>query len=263
MRCISEAMMIVESLWYYPIKGLKGTRLSSVSLGVGRHFPFDRRFAITNGHPRHKDAEPGAWHRKAFFLQLMEHERLAELECHFLGDELVLHHGGREVLRVDIKQPGDIDRVNAFFDEFIGDGIHGQPRLVRISEGAYTDTPDPWISIGGTASVERFAEATGTQPNAARFRLNIMLSGAEPFVELDLVGKKVRIGEAEMHIIEPVGRCAAIDVDPANAKRGPHLVPHMKKAFGHTDLGIFAGVIKGGNVAPGDRLEVLGDSSDD
>jgi uncharacterized protein YcbX len=60
-----------------------------------------------------------------------------------------------------------------------------------------------------------------------------------------------------MKVVAPVGRCAAIDVDPATAIRGPHYLPLMEREFGHTDLGIFAEVTRSGLVRPGDRLKRL------
>ena len=67
----------------------------------------------------------------------------------------------------------------------------------------------------------------------------------------------VRLGDAELRIVAPVGRCAAIDVDPETAVRGPHYLPVMEQAFGHTDLGIFAEILTGGQVNTGDDLVVL------
>ena len=44
--------MIVSELWQYPVKGLAGITLDSVRLEAGKHFPGDRRFAVTKGHPK-------------------------------------------------------------------------------------------------------------------------------------------------------------------------------------------------------------------
>ena len=147
--------------------------------------------------------------------------------------------------------------MNDFFAARFGDRLGGTPRLARAEDGAFTDTRAPWISLGGTASVARFGEATGTPPDARRFRLNIMLETDTPFEEAALIGSHVRLGEAELKVVAPVGRCAAIDVDPATAIRGPHYLPLMKREFGHTDLGIFAEVTKSGLVRTGDRLTKL------
>jgi uncharacterized protein YcbX len=128
---------------------------------------------------------------------------------------------------------------------------------MRINQGAYTDTKAPWISLGGTASVTHVAETMGHRPDSRRYRLNIMLETETPFEEADLIGHKIALGDAVLQVVAPVGRCAAIDVDPKDGVRGPHLLPRMKNAFGHTDLGIFADIIEGGTIAPGDRLRRL------
>lgn len=49
----------------------------------------------------------------------------------------------------------------------------------------------------------------------------------------------------------------AINVDPETTIRGPHYLPVMEARPGHTDLGIFAGIVTPGAVRTGDRLEIL------
>ena len=249
--------MIVDSLWHFPIKGLTGSCRDSVHLDAGRHFPDDRIFAIGNGHARHDEAAPGRWQKKAFFLQQMRMESLAELDCSFDGTRLDIRHHGRLVVSADMDSDAGQRDIDAFFLEFAGGQTPGTPRLMRIADGSYADTPAPLITLGGTASVGRFADITGTAPDARRFRLNILLKTDTPFAEAELIGQEVRIGQATLKIVEPVGRCAAIDVDPATAIRGPHCLPIMEQRLGHTDLGIFAEVIDSGAVKVGDSIERL------
>lgn len=249
--------MIISQLWHYPVKGLAGGTRDQVRLEAGQHFPGDRRYAITNGHPRQDEALAGQWVKKSLFLQMMKYEELAGLDCAFAGSRMTMSHDGTQLLDVDLDVDDGIAAVNDFFARRFGDRLGGTPRLARVEDGAFTDTKAPWISLGGTASVARFGEATGTPPDARRFRLNIMLETDTPFEEAALIGSHVRLGEAELKVVAPVGRCAAIDVDPATAIRGPHYLPLMKREFGHTDLGIFAEVTKSGLVRTGDRLTKL------
>lgn len=249
--------MQISDIWHYPVKGLGGARLKDAFLEAGKHFPGDREFAIANGHPKHDQLPAGRWMKKSFFLQLMKFDSLAELDCRFEGHVLTIHHHGRPVVSADLSDTTQTGLVDAFFAELAGDTVVGRPRLTRITEGAYTDTEAPWISLGGTASVDRFATLTGTRPDARRFRLNIMLETSDPFEEALLIGRRIRLGDAILKVVEPVGRCAAIDVDPQTAQRGPHYLPLMQQAFGHTDLGIFAEIIESGQIAEGDRIEVL------
>ena len=249
--------MRISDIWHYPVKGLGGARLERVTLQAGCLIPGDREFAITNGHVKHDQTPAGIWMKKAFFLQLMKFDVLAELDCTFDDQVMTIRRNGETVLSVDPSDPAGVKEFETFFDGLIGAGLDGKPRLTRITKGAYTDTNAPWISLGGTASVERFAEITDTAADARRFRLNIMLDTANPFEEAGLIGHTIRLGEAVLRVVEPVGRCAAIDVDPETAMRGLHYLPIMKQALGHTDLGIFAEITEGGQIAVGDRIEVL------
>jgi hypothetical protein len=65
------------------------------------------------------------------------------------------------------------------------------------------------------------------------------------------------IGAAQLRIVAPVGRCAAIDVDPATAKRGKGTLSIMREKFGHTDLGVFAEIISPGTIRTDDSITVL------
>lgn len=249
--------MIIDALWQFPVKGLGGVRLDSADLVAGQHFPGDRRFAITTGHPHLADMPDGSWQKKAAFLQLMSHEQLAALDCHFAGTILTISQNGREYLSADMDSAEGAAAINGFFADFMGDSLAGTPRLMQIRNGAYVDRQAPWVSLGGTASVAHVATTVGHRPDARRYRLNIMLETTTPFEEAGLIGHRVALGKTVLRVDGPVGRCAAIDVDPDNGIRGPQLVPKMKKAFGHTDLGILAEVIEGGPVKPGDRLQRL------
>ncbi|MEC8110610.1 MAG: MOSC N-terminal beta barrel domain-containing protein, partial [Pseudomonadota bacterium] len=167
--------MIIDELWQYPVKGLGGVTLAEARLQAGTHFPGDRRFAVTNGHPRNADMAAGQWRKKALFLQLMSNERLAALECSFSGSRLVIREQGEEHLDVDLYTADGAAAAGAFFTAFCGDAIAGPATLTRMDAGAFTDTEAAWISLGGTASVAQVATTFGHLPDARRYRLNIML----------------------------------------------------------------------------------------
>jgi len=244
----------LTQLWRYPIKGLPGETLKTARLSAGAHFPGDRRYAIGTGHDKVADNQ---WLKKAYFLQLMTYEEMAAVACQFEGEQVHLAHARLGTLSASMAEESGRASIAAFFDRLLEGRLRGQARMVKIESGAFTDTKAPLVSLGGSASFTGFSELTGTLPDPRRFRLNMIFQTATPFEETALVGKTLAIGEARLRVVDPVGRCAAIDVDPDTALRGPHYLPEMEKALGHSDLGIFAEIIGSGMVGIGDRITVL------
>ena len=71
------------------------------------------------------------------------------------------------------------------------------------------------------------------------------------FVENQWSGRRLQIGTAVIKIVDDVGRCAAINVDPETAKRQANHLTTMRQNFGHCHLGVFGQVIKAGMVQSG------------
>ena len=250
--------MRIHELWHYPVKGFGGNQMRLAELQQGGYFPKDRQFAISIGSEETAAASDGTWFRKAHFLQLMSHELLAEYSCRYDDDansRLELLHQGALCLSIDPAQPADCQRFEDFFFTLLGSKLRGKPRLMTMKQQAFSDQPTALISIASNASLDAFAKATNTKPDSRRFRINIIIDGNTPFAEEGLIGTTLCCGDALLLVKEPVGRCAAINVDPATAKRNPKdYVRSMKARFGHSNLGIFAEVISGGVIRVGDRL---------
>ena len=250
--------MQIRELWHYPVKGFGGNQMPSARLQQGGYFPNDRQFAISIGSKKTAAASDGTWFPKAHFLQLMSHELLAEYSCRFddtADPRLELLYHGATCLSIDPAQPADCQRFEAFFFTLLGSKLRGKPRFLKMTHQAYSDQSTALISIASNASLDAFAEATNTKPDSRRFRVNIIIDSDTPFAEEALIGTALRCGDALLLVKEPIGRCTAINVDPATAKRCPeNYVRFMKAHFGHSNLGIFAEVINGGVIRVSDRL---------
>ena len=251
--------MQIHQLWQYPVKGFGGNQMPLAKLQQGSYFPNDRQFAISIGDEKTATASDGTWFRKAHFLQLMSHDLLAEYSCRYddaANPKLELLHHGVTCLSIDPAEPADCQRFEDFFFTLLGSKLCGKPRLMTMKHQAYSDQSTALISIANNASLDAFAEATNTKSDSRRFRINIIIDGDMPFAEEALIGTTLRCGDALLLVKEPVGRCAAINVDPATAKRSPEdYVRFMKAHFGHSNLGIFAEVINGGIIRLGDRFQ--------
>ena len=249
--------MQIESLWQYPIKGVGGNSISRINLLADHTLPGDRRYALSAGSLKAAQADDGVWLQKAHFLQLMRTEALAALNCQLDGDRVTIYAAGTKGFEGNFAIPDDRTRCLNFIANFLQLPDPAMLRIHQIDKGAFTDQPEPLISIGGTASLAAFAAATHTETDVRRFRLNIMVATTTAFTENQWGGAKLKIGEAVVKIMDDVERCAAINVDPASAIRQPDHLAIMRQAFGHSYLGVFGRVIKSGIVQCGDKVSVI------
>ncbi len=249
--------MQVESLWQYPIKGVGGNSISHTTLSIDQTLPSDRRYALSAGSLKAAQASDGKWLQKAHFLQLMQTESLAALRCQLDGDIVTLNGAGTNGFEGNLTIPDNRARCQNFIANFLQLPNTVRLRIHQIENGAFTDQPEPLISIGGSASLAAFAAATHTQIDVRRFRLNILVATTTAFAENQWGGAKLQMGEAVIEVMGDVGRCAAINVDPASAIRQPDHLATMRQAFGHSYLGVFGRVITPGAVQCGDSVTVI------
>ena len=250
-----DSSRTLQSIWRFPVKGLKGQTLSCCNLAVNASLPGDREYAITTGSPITHEKLDAGWMNKRHFIQLCATSgvvgwQLLPDEAH---EHLILLHHGTEIMRAPANAATPL--MEALY-QHQPEIFSGQPRLCRMSGDAYTDTPAPWISLGGSASLADFGKVTSTPPDNRRFRLNLIIETETPFEELDWAGRIMTIGSVILEIIEPVGRCAAINVDPDTAKSNTNLLGMMRNHYNHSNLGMFARITTAGKICCGDRYQL-------
>ena len=246
--------MNVQALWRYPIKGIGGSSITRVSLYVDQTLPGDRRYALSAGSIRASQAGDGIWLKKAHFLQLMQTESLAALSCRLDDGIMTIRAACTDSFRGNLDIPGQRASCQNFIANFLALSDPKLLRIHQISNGAYTDQPEPLISIGGSASLAAFSAATETQTDARRFRLNIIVNTTSAFSENQWVGAHLQIGSTIIKIVDNIERCAAINVDPETAIRETDHMATMRQNFGHSHLGVFGRVIRAGTVQCDDKV---------
>ena len=252
--------MDILELWQYPIKGFGGSPTKFAKLAADSYFPNDRHFAISTGSDKVANAKSGAWFPKAHFLQLMTHESLAKYSCKYHTDVakpvLELFYLGERCLSINPYSDSGRREFENFIANNFGNQLRGQPRLMVKKNRAYSDQATALISIASDESIARFARVTGTKPDSRRFRINIITRAITAFSEADMIGHTFKCGDVLLEVKESIGRCAAINIDPDSSKRSDiDFVQFMKREFGHSNLGVFAKVIKGGVIKVGDGLK--------
>lgn len=254
----------VSDLFTYPIKGLSRQRLDIAELRKGVGFPHDRicGFAL---HDSGFDPAAPAPLAKHHFLMLMRDEQLARLETEFDPETqaLEISDQGITVLHADMSDEKGRRGAEEFFRLMFDLAPEEAPKFVTAHPHRFTDVSVASaelmnaVSLMNLASVKAFGEQINAQVDPARFRANIHFDGWPPFAELDLMGREIMIGGARAKITRRTKRCPATEVNPSTARRDMALPEHLMTHYGHRDMGVYAEIVEGGTLRPGDKISIL------
>lgn len=116
------------------------------------------------------------------------------------------------------------------------------------------------VTLVTSASLARLSEEVGAPVSAARFRSTVEVGGdLAPHEEDGWVGRRLRLGTAEVVVRARVPRCAVIDLGPDT---GTADLPLMKALAayrlegGEVCFGVDASVVVPGTVTVGDRVSL-------
>ncbi|HQT45805.1 MAG: sulfurase [Acidocella sp. 20-63-7] len=253
----------IESLYRYPVKGLTPEAVGRVALRAGQCLDWDRAFALAHGDAPLDPANP-QWLAKSHFMCLLRNAGIARLRVRFDEAVGVLHialPGEGEVSASPFTRQGRA-ALGAFLVGVLGaqarSGAEGQPPVFRYFERHhFTDEKEQLVSLIGLESLAALEAAVGGAREKLRFRANVYLRGGAPWAEFGWVGRRLRVGTAVLEVTERIGRCGATSVNPLTGERDANPVKELFRHFGHTDLGVFARVIEGGEVRAGNVVAAL------
>ncbi|OLT48998.1 hypothetical protein BJF85_11195 [Saccharomonospora sp. CUA-673] len=256
----------IRGLYVYPVKGLSAQELPHVTLEAGRGVPHDRSFAL---------ARPGGTYTpglteplpKTQFLMLARDAALAGYRTHFDPETGILRadRDGQTVLSADLTTDDGAASATTFFARALG--LSTPPVLARgAANGTGTDRRFTDVSVKSDAmmnavslvnlaSVRALSDRLGMPLDPLRFRANLYFDGLPAFSERDLVGEEITIGGLRLRGVLATKRCAATEVNPDTAERDIDLPRRLNEEFGHIEMGMYAEVVGGGTVRPGDVID--------
>lgn len=257
----STATGVVDSLYVYPVKGLSPEPLDSVRLIAGEGFPGDREWALARADGVYRPGTRKPVPKDQFHV-LVRDDRLAGVRTTLReGRQLSVGVGGHTVLDADLESEHGRERTGSFFARMLDLPAEQAPTIARESGRRFTDVSvvsDAMmnaVSVINLASVRALEERSGTVIDPLRFRANIYVDGLPAFSELNLVGTDFVIGEARFTAVLNTGRCAATEVNPADARRDIPVPRLLVEHFGHSQMGFYGEVTQGGTIRPGDAVE--------
>ncbi|MBD8618976.1 MOSC domain-containing protein [Sphingomonas sp. CFBP 13728] len=266
-------MMIVSSLFRYPVKSLGGHALEHADLEA-RGIAGDRRWMLVDDADR--------------FITRRQVPDMARIGVTVEGSHILFHHA--ELGTCEAAVPDDSvagvaatvwrDTVMVRFgnpeaDAFLSKALGRPVRLAyHYDESVRAIHPD-WsmpgeqvsladgfpLLVTTEASLVALNDRLANGVTMARFRPNIVIAGAEPWAEDRW--RRIRIGTTVLRIARPCSRCIIVTQQPLTGERLDGNEPlGTLRAMGHANAG---GIMFGQNAVPerfgtiavGDNVEVL------
>lgn len=238
----------------HPIKSHGREDLASVRLSAGAGLPFDREWAVAHEAAR---LVPG-WNPCVNFARGSKAPALMAISAAL--DEatrrVTLTHPDRDPLNFAPDDPADLPAFLAWVAG-LNPADRAQPAQIVTAGRMMSDTDYPSVSILNLASNDDLAAKMGMVLSPYRWRGNLWVSGWAPWAEFDLIGRHLRIGTAELEVTERIERCNATKADPATGQISGDTLGALNHHYGHQDFGIYARVIRGGDIALGAEIEIL------
>lgn len=251
----------IKTLTRFPIKGLSGQTLSSVNIEPGQGFPGDRRFGFARPDSGFDPNNPMPLPKTKFYM-LARDATLALLNTHVDDAGILSISAPDSTGEFDITTNEGKESASEFLKTYLSLPENESPQLYEASPHRFTD-----VSVVSTAmmnavsiinldSVREFSNTIGQEVDPRRFRGNIHCSGLAPFSELDLVDRHFVIGTARLKIVKRTKRCPATEVDLETGKRNIKTPKLLLQNYDHMDMGVYAEVLEGGVISPGDVIEL-------
>ena len=237
----------ITQIHRYPVKGLNAESLARVTLAPGQGLPHDRRFALAHG-STHFDPKAPDW----------QFQKLAQLRLRFDEDsgDLAIDRAGKQVVHAKATEPFGHTLIEQFFAGFMGAAVRGTPRLLEAPGHMFSDAREKCVSLINLASVDDLERVMRAPVDPLRFRANIYFEGVPAWTEFHWLGNEIGIGAARLRVFGRIDRCAATNVNPKTAERDMNIPKALQRGFGHIDMGVYAEVTAGGDIATGDEIVV-------
>ncbi|MEM9277098.1 MAG: MOSC domain-containing protein [Pseudomonadota bacterium] len=252
----------LEAIHRFPVKGFPSQSLKNARLETGKGIPGDRRYAITNG-----TVSNGEWMlARSYFINAYNDglQNFAIEESVKDGCLRLTNPEGREIT-LQPENPQSLELANLqlerFFKHVSVKPDAPAPQIIERKQAESNwDYPNTEISIINTETVKSVGKTLGHEMDPARFRGNLVINDLPAWEEFGLLGKRMRLGEAELEVMFPIVRCPAPGVNPETGERDIDFAKVFPDHFGHAYCGMYATVVKTGPISTGDRIEIVGDA---
>lgn len=241
----------VTHLWRHPIKSHGREALSEVTLALGQTMPGDRVWAVAHEASKVDGSE---WAPCVNFSRGSKAPLLMAISAQLDGESVTLSHPKRPDLtfRPDVEQDAFLDWVRPLMPA----DRAASARIVRVPGRGMTDSDYPSVSLCNMSSHRAIEQKLETDLSICRWRGNIWFDGLPAWEEFDWLDRDIQIGEAVLNVRERITRCLATTANPETGDRDADTLGALR-TWDHQDFGVYAQVVRGGTIRPGDKVQVL------
>ncbi len=250
--------LTLTEIWRHPIKSHGREPLEDVTLATGQTLPHDRRWAVAHEVSKF-DAEAPAWQPCSQFVIGAKSPSLQAMRASFseATGQVTLAHPALEDFTFSPDNAAEAAAFIAWMTPLANPDRPAPKALVTAPARGMTDTDFPSISLINLASHRAVEARLGREISPLRWRGNFLFDSDAPWVENSWVGKRLRLGEAELEGVEPIQRCRATTASTRTGDTDADTLKALNEGFGHQNCGLYARVLTSGKVRAGDKLEVL------
>lgn len=224
----------VESLWRYPVKSLMGEELKCLDIDA-RGVSGDRQYAVSNSEGR-----LGSGKNTRRFIRI---DGLFSMSAASSGNGVVIKFPDGIVLT------NKDSSMNSKLSEILGQSV----TLTKEAEISHFD--DSAIHILTTSSLSLLKKLLPNSGiNSRRFRPNIVIDSQ--YLDQELVGKTIRIGETVLEITHKTERCRMITIEQPGLESRPEILKSISQHF-DLDFGVYAKVLNAGGLSVGEKVEFV------
>ncbi len=245
----------VAALYRHPVKSLGHQAMERLTLIAGQTIPHDREWALAHAKSAF-DHDAPEWTRCSVFLRVAINPAFTAVSAAYddATGELTLTHPAAPPLTVRPAEAEGEAALIAWAARLTPEKLPAPTRLARVPGRGMTDTPFPSVSVKNLASLRALSQKLGRDLDPRRFRGNIWLDGLSPWEEFDWEGREIAVGPARLKIVCPAPRCNATKANPETGRPDADTLGALEEGWGHTDFGMYAEVVAGGEIALGDEV---------
>lgn len=250
----------VKKLYFSPVKSLSFSEAKKIIIKKNTGIKNDRIFAFTRIISKKESVYFEKYPNKRngnFFLKLLNSPFLNKYNFEFRNKELSM------LLNNKVIKKATINNNNNYYESFSRDFMTREklitktPHLIYNKAFPFFDTtPTNTISLVNLTSIKDFENKIDRKIEHERFRANIYIESADPWVEFNWINMKIIIGNCQFKVLNKIPRCSATNLAINSQNEDINLPLQLRYTFDHRNMGIYITPLTDGEVEIGDTLNL-------